>query len=51
MIKMMKQSRTSTAPEKCIVTHYVKCLLEDWNEPVKQQPKKNRCVWNLEREG
>ena len=51
MNKTLTQFRTSTAPKKCIIRHYVECLIEGWTESTKKQPNKNRCVWDLEREG
>lgn len=51
MNKIKKQSLTSTDRSNCIVTHYIKCAIEEWSKPVKVEPNKNRCVWDLEREG
>lgn len=52
MNKMMKQFRTSTAPKKCIVRHYIDCMFEDlFSKQPKPHITKNRCVWDLENEG
>lgn len=50
-MKTKTQSHTFMYRKKCIVTHYVKCLIEDWQSNVKTHPNKNKCVWDLTKEG
>lgn len=44
------KSLTSTVPIKCVVTHLIKNLIEEFRAPSKPHPR-TRCIWDLEKEG